>query len=214
MNQDEPIKQLEEIRQIMQKSSRFLSLSGLTGVFAGIVALCGGAFAMWYLKQIDVSYYDAANTLSEKLTSKPVLVLIADALVVLFLAIGGGILFTARNSRRKGIPLWGYAARRMVINLILPLASGGLFCLILMYHGLFYLLAPVTLIFYGLALINASGYTYGEIRYLGLFEIILGLMSALFIGYGILFWMIGFGALHIVYGILMYKKYEQGISTE
>jgi hypothetical protein len=65
------------------------------------------------------------------------------------------------------------------------------------------------LIFYGLALINASKYTYNDIRYLGISELLIGLCSTLFLGYGLFFWAAGFGLAHIVYGALMYFKYDK-----
>ncbi len=96
----------------------------------------------------------------------------------------------------------------MIINLLIPLVAGGIFCLILIYHKLLFLIASATLIFYGLALINGSKYTLHEIRYLGISEIFLGLLASVFTGYGLVFWTIGFGVLHIIYGILMYLKHE------
>ena len=104
--------------------------------------------------------------------------------------------------------VWDSTARRMVISLFVPLATGGIFCLILLYHHLVFLMAPSTLLFYGLALINASKYTLHEARVLGISEVILGLMAAWLVGYGLLFWAIGFGVLHIFYGLMMYFRYE------
>jgi hypothetical protein len=132
----------------------------------------------------------------------------ADAVIVLALALFFGIYFTTRKARKNGLKVWDHTAQRMVINLFIPLIAGGIFCLTLLYHHLIFLLAPATLIFYGLALINASKYTFNEIRVLGISEIILGLMAAFFIGYGLLFWAVGFGVLHIFYGLMMYYRYE------
>ncbi|HMI66070.1 MAG TPA: hypothetical protein VK517_08550, partial [Cyclobacteriaceae bacterium] len=72
----------------------------------------------------------------------------------------------------------------------------------------FGIVAPSFLIFYGLALINASPNLYEEIRYLGYSEILLGLLCAVLPNYGLLFWAIGFGLFHILYGAVMYKKYD------
>jgi len=130
-------------------------------------------------------------------------------IVVLVLALFSGFYFTYRKSIKKGLKLSGIATKLVLINLAIPLVSGGLLILVLAYHHLFYLLAPITLIFYGLALVNASKYTLGDIRYLGLLEIILGLTAAIWIGYSLFFWAIGFGILHIVYGISMYLKYDR-----
>jgi hypothetical protein len=120
-----------------------------------------------------------------------------------------GTLLTIRNSKRKGIKIWDNSTKRLLINLAIPLIAGGLFCLVLLFHGIIGLVAPATLIFYGLALLNASKYTFDDIRYLGLCEIVLGLAGSFFIGYGLLFWSIGFGLLHIIYGAVMYFKYER-----
>ena len=65
------------------------------------------------------------------------------------------------------------------------------------------------LIFYGLALINSSKYTFFEIRYLGIAEIVLGLIASVFVSSGLILWAAGFGLLHIIYGIIMYYKYER-----
>jgi len=97
----------------------------------------------------------------------------------------------------------------MLIHLFIPLITGGLFALILLYRNDSTLLASVTLIFYGLALVNAGKYTLGEIQYLGVFEIVLGLLAGIFTCWGLLFWAIGFGILHIVYGLVMYYRYER-----
>ena len=129
--------------------------------------------------------------------------------IVLVLALSFGVYFTTRNARRKGLPVFDVIAKRMLVNLFIPLVTGGLFCIVLLYHNLLYLVAPSTLVFYGLALINASKYTHNDIRYLGICEIILGLIGLLFAGYGLLIWAFGFGVLHIVYGIVMYNKYER-----
>ena len=128
---------------------------------------------------------------------------------VLVASIVVGLILTWRSAKKNGQTIWDATAKRMLINLMIPLVTGGFFCMILLIHGLIGLVAPVTLIFYGLALINGSKYTLDDIRYLGICEIILGLLASIFIGYGLLFWAIGFGVLHIVYGLLMYNKYER-----
>ena len=69
--------------------------------------------------------------------------------------------------------------------------------------------APASLIFYGISLVNASKYTLTDIRYLGVMEIILGLINTQFIDYGLYFWATGFGLLHIIYGAMMWWKYER-----
>ncbi len=199
------LEQLAEIRDIMSKSTRFLSLSGLSGVIAGIAAL-GGAWATYHYLGNSFSfpkYYAEVNS------SELIRFLLIVAAAVLAVAIGFGSIFTLRKAKRNGQSVFDASGRRLLINLFIPLLTGGALSLILIYHGLFFLLPSTTLIFYGLALINASKYTLEDIRYLGMCEIALGLISALFIGYGLLFWAVGFGFLHILYGTIMYFKYDR-----
>lgn len=213
--QSEHLKNLQEIRSIMERSSRFLSLSGLSGIFAGLVALLG-ALAV-YLYQQDFFYGRYLNhgillhedILAGTELSKFLLFIFIDAIAVLTLALSFGVFFTTRNARKKGLPIWDKSAKRMLVNLFIPLVTGGLFCLVLLYHHLIYLIAPSTLVFYGLSLINASKFTLNDVRYLGICEIVLGLLAMVFVGYGLVFWTFGFGVLHIVYGFAMYWKYER-----
>jgi hypothetical protein len=211
-----PIEQLTEIRNMMERSSRFISLSGLSGVAAGIFALAGAGIAFFYLGY-DHGHIRTVSYLSERVYSRltdSLQFIILDALIVLFLACAAAIFFTSRKARKKGLKIWDATARRMVINLMIPLASGGIYCLFLIYHHLVFLLAPATLLFYGLALLNAGKYTYHEIRVLGISEIILGLMASWLIGYGLLFWAIGFGVMHIFYGLMMYFRYETEVKSD
>ncbi len=191
----------------MEKSTKFISLSGFSGVIAGITALVGA-----FLADLRIEHY-LNNTYTKTrleidLSGKIILELFVIAISVLIISITFGILLTMRESKKNGQHIWGKNSRLLLLNLAVPLIAGGIFCLILLLHGLFYLLAPATLLFYGLALFNCGKYTLGEIKYLGILQIILGLLSAVFIGKGLLFWAIGFGVLHIVYGTLMHFKYN------
>ena len=212
----EPIQQLSEIRHMMERSSRFMSLSGLSGVSAGLIALTGAGIAFFYL-DFDQRYFDINRYFSEMSYLKlghAWLFITLDAFLVLILALFSGIYFTTRKAKKMGLNVWDSAARRMVINLFIPLAAGGIFCLMLLVHHLVFLIAPATLIFYGLALLNVSKYTFHEIRVLGISEIIIGLMASWLVGYGLLFWAIGFGVMHIFYGLMMYYRYEAGNSEK
>jgi hypothetical protein len=205
MDSQEHLKAITDIRSMMERSSRFISLSGLSGVSAGIFALCGAYAA--YIKLNSVN--GITRLLDHDAFMDTVIYLLFDASIVLILSIVAGIALTVRNSKKKGVKIWDATTKRLLINLLIPLVVGGLFCVILLYHGLVALIAPATLIFYGLGLINASKYTLNDVRYLGICEIILGLIGSLYIHNGLLFWASGFGYLHIVYGIIMYLKYER-----
>lgn len=203
--QKEHLQALTDIRSMMERSSRCISLSGLSGVFAGIFALVGAYLAYAKLK----SLYGYSRGMSGEDVQEVTIYFLAIASSVLIASLLVGTILTIRNSKRKGIAVWDNSAKRLLINLGIPLVAGGLFCLVLLFHGIIGLVAPATLIFYGLALINASKYTFNDIRYLGILEIILGLAASFYIGYGLLFWAFGFGILHIIYGAVMYFKYER-----
>lgn len=200
------LKDISEIRSIMEKSSRFISLSGLSGVMAGIYALIGAAIAhnLVYTSQ-DLVY----RQLVVRDVRGNVVSLVIIALSVLIAAVVTGIFLTRRKARKEGVPSWDETAKRSLINLSIPLIAGGILVVIFYHQGLIGMIAPITLIFYGMGLINASHYTYRDIRLLGISEVILGLVAAYVIGYGLLIWALGFGVLHIVYGALMYFKYER-----
>ncbi len=207
---NEELQALSEIRSLMERSSRFISLSGLSGVFAGLFALLGVWIVCWrYNLSIWIpGYYQLAILDNGELNTGFSLFVFAVAMGVLIASFLTGIILTKRKAKEQDQSIWDPIAKRLLINLMIPLITGGLFCLVLIYHGFVGLLAPVTLIFYGLALINASKYTLEDIRYLGICEIILGLLASYYIGFGLLFWAVGFGLFHIIYGIVMYKKYE------
>ena len=209
MTESKPIKDISEIRSMMEKASRFISLSGLSGVFAGLYAIIGGAIAYWYL-YIYFAENDTPLVFSSRSIHDEVpLFVILLAMVVFILSVGSAAYFTTRNSKKKSLPLWDNTTKKLLINLFIPLLSGGVFILIMIFRAYYDLIVPASLIFYGLALLNAGHYTYKDIRYLGYLELILGFISVLVQGYDIVIWSIGFGFLHIIYGIVMYYKYER-----
>lgn len=198
------IQDLKEIREMMNRSSRFISLSGLSGISAGILALIGAYLAH------KVIYASHGVQIYERvaLDAESLIQLLAIAAGTLLLAVASGIYFTTRETKKHHQKIWDHQTKRLLINLAIPLFTGGIFCLMLLFNGYVGLVAPLTLIFYGLALVNASKYTLTEIRGLGLAEIFLGLASTYFICHGLLFWALGFGLLHVAYGIAMQRKYS------
>lgn len=205
MNNKNYQEDLSHIRSMMEKSSRFISLSGLSGVFSGLFALVGAIYVYMIFKKEGIEYFDG---LDKEYHSDLIFRLLRLAIVILIAAIGSGIFFTVRKSYKNSLPIWTSSTKQLLVNFAIPLIAGGVFCLGLLFHNFYVLLSPSTLIFYGLALINAGKYTYSDIQYLGILEVILGLLSLFFLGWGLVFWAIGFGVLHIVYGIVMYKKYQ------
>ena len=208
---DSQLTELKEIRSIMERSSRFISLSGLSGISAGVVALASAYITHSYLVSEAVRKTFEYNNIyiSAEKEKEIILRLGLIALATLGIALLAAFAFTARKAKKEGVKLFDRSAIRLAINMMLPLGTGGAFCLALLYHQEYGLVAPATLVFYGLALFNAGKYTLDDIRYLGLSQIGLGLVASFNVGYGLEFWAVGFGVLHIVYGFVMWYKYER-----
>ena len=211
---------LKDIKQMMERSSRFISLSGLSGIAAGSCALIGAWLAnnviqgsrtndSAELKNINNGYQSSIIAEGTSIKTYMGNALFQIAIGVLIAALILGFLFTYLRSKKTGIPVWGTSARRLIINVSIPLIVGGIYLLKLIDNGSYGLIAPGCLIFYGLALLNASRYTLTEIRYLGYAQILLGVICLQFIGNGLIFWAIGFGIMHIIYGAAMWWKYER-----
>lgn len=199
-NSETYLSEIKEIRKMMEESSRFLSLSGLSGVLVGIYALLGALIFYFKVSSTDFAYdYNPANGLY---------FLIFIALTVLTLSLITVIVLTYGKAKKSGKKFWTPGSRLLLLNLSIPLISGGFLILLFMYKGIFDIVAPGSLLFYGLALINAAKFTRQEIFWLGILEVSLGLLAALFSSLGLLFWALGFGVLHIIYGIVMYFRYE------
>lgn len=199
------LKDISEIRALMQRSSKFISLSGFSGVLAGCYALIGAYLACTILHQESERLtYESMSAMYPTVVR-----LMAVAMGVLLLSVFSCIWLTTHKARKHKLPVWDAQAQRLLINLLIPLATGGILSLILISKGYVGIVAPLTLIFYGLALVNASKFTYSEIRSLGLIETALGLAASYWIGFGLLFWAVGFGVLHIMYGAWMYFTYEK-----
>lgn len=209
-NFSNPNEDLQTIREIMERSSKFLSLSGLSGIFAGVSALIGAAIAWFYiLDSGHVPYGEYMLGPGDWTTSGIRFYLALDAMFVLGFAVLGAVFFSQRNARKSGHRFWTHSTRRLLVHFLIPLVSGGFFILILVLQNNLMLIASTMLIFYGLALVNAGKFTFGEIHYLGLTQIGLGILAGVFILHGLLFWTIGFGLMHIVYGIVMFYRHER-----
>jgi len=212
-----PYHQLRDIHQMMERTSKFIGLSGLSGVGAGLFALAGSAMVQWYLLVGGLDGYEHSMHYwpqqPHPWNLSPYLFFALVMAFVLTGALGSAIFFTMRRARRKNQAIWDALTQRLLLNLAIPLIAGGIFCLALFFHGIIGLIAPATLIFYGLSLINGSKYTLNDLYYLGLCEIALGIIGLFFIGYGLILWTLGFGLLHIIYGLLMYFKYERPTTT-
>ena len=205
--QDQHLDALRDIKRIMQRSSRFISLSGLSGIAAGAWALIGAIFAHKWMGDYYNKYEDHGFTGYDFHQLK--LNLLLTASIVLIASLLSAFYFTWRRAGQNNLPLWDHTSKQLAINMLIPLVAGGLFILAMLQQNEWTFIAPACLIFYGLALVNGSKYTLSDIRYLGVLEIILGLINTQFLHYGLYFWAFGFGVLHIIYGFVMWWKNER-----
>ena len=204
-NEQEYIEDISQIRSMMERSTKFLSLTGWSGIMAGIYALIG-AFAAFVLFGTNGLLH---HGFEKQEFSIELFSLVMLGILILFLAIGTAIFLSYRKAKKNRQALWNPVARRLVNSMAIPLVTGGILVLILLFKGFFGLSAPITLIFYGLALVNAARFSFSELKSLGLIQVLLGLISSWFLGYSLIFWAIGFGLMHIAYGIYMHQKYEK-----
>jgi len=206
MQEKDIYSELSSIRNLMERSTKFISLSGLSGIMAGVYALIGAyiGYKIVYGNSNDLDYRDHYVNSPETLG-----LLLLVALAVLVFSILTGIWLTIRQARKKGENFWNPVSKRLLTNLAIPLVTGGLFILVLIIRGDYGIIASACLVFYGLALISGGQYTFSDVKWLGCCEIILGLLAALFPGFGIVFWVLGFGLLHVLYGTIMHFKYNQ-----
>ena len=201
MSDKDYLKDISEIKNLMNKSSRFISLSGLSGILAGIYALIGAAIA----------YYLVITYSSGTLYIFYGWVFWACMFVLIMIAILSavtGIILTTRKAKKTGDKMWDNSSKRLLLNFLIPLAVGGIYCMIILSQGRYGQTGGLMLIFYGLALVSASKYSIGDIQYLGYIQIVLGLIASYYPGYGFWLWAIGFGVMHIIYGTWMHFKYD------
>ena len=211
--QQQSLEDLQHIKKMMERSSRFISLSGLSGISAGMCALIGAWVARPYVMgEKDMVINKAAVIILAMANDYRIILytyLFWIAFATFISAFICAFVFTYINSKKVGTAIWSSTSKRLMINVSIPLIVGGLFLFRMIQFETFGLVAPGCLIFYGLALVNASKYTLGEVRYLGYGQIVLGLFNLWWIGYGLQFWAMGFGVLHIIYGVMMWWKYER-----
>lgn len=211
--QQQSLEDLQHIKKMMEQSSRFISLSGLSGISAGLCALVGAWVAKPYVfGQKNMVINEAAAIILAMSNDYRIIFytyLFWIAAATFIAAFISAFFFTYIKSKKEQTAIWSNTSKRLIINVSIPVVVGGLFLFRMIHFGTFGLVAPGCLIFYGLGLVNASKYTLVEIRYLGYLQMLLGLINLWFVGYGLYFWAVGFGVMHILYGVYMWNKYER-----
>lgn len=206
MKESDAYSELASIRSMMERSTKFISLSGLSGVMAGIYAMVGAYMGRRLLQsQADYTANGKAGFSNPEIWPQ----LIVIALAVLVFSIVSCLILTQKQSQKKREKSWNAGSKRMLSQMAVPLLTGGCFIAILIYKQEFNFVIPASLLFYGLSLIAGSSYTFSDIKWLGICQLILGLLSTLFVGSGFICWFVGFGVLHVLYGLIMHFKYKQ-----
>src|SRR5688572_14075444 len=110
-SRNEPIQALNDIKQIMDRSSRFVSLSGWSGIAAGICALVAAWIANQLFDKYSVSQNEFETTLNAsakgnfyELNRELLLLGLGTFVVAFFFA----FLFTFLRSQKTGVPIWGF----------------------------------------------------------------------------------------------------------
>ncbi len=209
-NENEQLEALQDIRKMMKESSRFLSLSGLSGILAGIYALAGAVAGRQLIKNFNSQYPRGTSGFTHDYQVLEFQIL-AICSLILILSVTTAFYMSGKKARKNGHKLLDHSSRKLLWSMAIPLLTGGIFCFALIMHGGDYILlvSPAMLIFYGLALVSSSRLTLNDVKYLGYMEILLGLLSCFYQGHGIMFWSLGFGVLHIIYGSIMWFKYDR-----
>ena len=201
MSSEEYLKDISEIKSLMNKSSRFISLSGLAGILAGIYALIGAFYTYWL-----VNNHSYGKLFLDGWVFRTILLVLS---VVFLASVCTAIFLTTRKAKQNNEKTWDATTKRLLKSFVIPLIAGGIYTIIILSQQRYGQTGALMLLFYGIALVSASKYTVGDIKYLGYTEIILGLLCAVYPGYGFWFWVLGFGCMHIIYGTLMYFKYDR-----
>ena len=202
MDNKDALNTLKEIKDLMARSSRFQTISGwsivIIGIYASIVSLgawllLGNHEPYTWLPAFAQDF--AINTPSRTILA---LVIAAVLVVVSFLTVClGSYLKTKRDNQTFA---FDQTVRRSLINFFVPAIAGALFCVAMLVQGHYGLTSSIMLLFYGLALINCSHYTRSSIALLGYGQLLLGIVDCFVVHHAILFWFLGFGLLHIIYG--------------
>lgn len=200
MNNKNYLEDISQIKNLMAESSKFLVFTtGLSGFFSGLFAILGMIY-IYVLADGDVNDIEQL-TVNYRSTVAVVLI------IILALSTLVTVIFTRRNAKSQGQNPWNPIAKKMVFNFYTVGVLGAVYLLILFFQEKYDTIVELMLVFYGMALLNGSKYTFDQVKLLAYIQIALGLACSFFDSYDFWFWVAGFGLVNLIYGGIMYFGY-------
>ncbi|MGI8961221.1 MAG: hypothetical protein ACR2IV_15930 [Bryobacteraceae bacterium] len=177
---------LRFIRDTMERAASFTAVPGWGGVVIGFTALGAGAVAFGRSPhgQFFVWFSEA----------------------LLALAIAG--LALRIKSKRLALSLQSRPARRALLSFMPPLLAGAILTVVLYRLQIFGVTPGLWLLLYGAAVVTGGAFSVRIVPVMGLCFMLLGAIS-LFAQpqWSNLFLTLGFGGLHIAFGIVIARRY-------
>ncbi len=183
---------LRVIRQLMERSTKYSTFSGFSGILAGAASITG-CLVTRSLSQTDPAAFRVAF-------------LVTWSLVILF-AIGADYLLTKRRAARVGKRVLSRLGKQMFLASAPGLGTGALLTLYFLRHNLLGDIYPVWMLCYGIAVCAVGLFSQREVSYLGAAFLLAGAATLLFCPtFGLPMMAVTFGAFHILYGIAVSRK--------
>jgi hypothetical protein len=184
---DRALDNLRFIRETMERSASFTAIPGYGGILMGVTAI-GAAIIAHYQPSLRGW--------------------LVTWLVEAFLAFGIGILAMWQKAKNSGDSLNSAPARKFAFGFAPPLIAGIILTGLLYFKGLFTYLPAVWLTLYGTAVVTGGAYSVRIVPIVGWIFMSLGLVSVFLpTGYGNLLMGLGFGLLHLVFGLIVARRY-------
>jgi len=127
-------------------------------------------------------------------------------LAVAVVAAAVGLAATLRRARAEDYALWARPATSFWLQLVTPLVLGALLTLLWSARGSWELVAGTWLVFYGTGLMAGGNWCRNAVRRAGLAFQVLGLAAFVWPALGGALVVAGFGGVHLVTGMSMWKK--------
>jgi hypothetical protein len=178
---------LKFIRETMERSTAFTAVPGYGGIFMGVTALAAA-----YIAHNQPFIKDWLSVW----------------LVEAVLAFAIGLFAVWQKSKVAGVPLTSAPARKFALSFLPPLICGVIITLGLWRFGHFEAMIPVWILLYGASIVTGGSFSVKAVPIMGWCFIALGAI-AFFLpaSYANMFMGLSFGALHIVFGWIIARRY-------